>query len=92
LPVPKNPAVRSNRASAAVLTSWARTADRSARTQPARDARWRKYLEQARQLAPEGASVEDVEYRAECLRKADMHRLALASAKARARKAGSAAA
>ena len=33
--------------------------------------------------APEGASAEDIEYRAECLRKADMHRLALVSVKAR---------
>jgi hypothetical protein len=75
----------------AVLESWARTPDRAARTQPARDARWAKYLEQARELAPTGADEADIEYRAECLRKADMHRLALASAKARqARKTGGA--
>jgi hypothetical protein len=90
--VPRSPEQNQAISRVAVLTSWARTPDRSARTQPARDARWQKYLEQARQLAPEGASTEDVEYRAECLRKADMHRLALASAKARARKARSAAA
>lgn len=78
-------------ASVAVLESWARTPDRAARTAPARDANWQKYLERARDLAPDGASAEDIEYRAECLRKADMHRLALASAKARAaRKSGGA--
>ena len=47
-----------------------------------------KYLERARELAPEDASAEDIEYRAECLRKADMHRLALASVKARAARKG----
>ncbi len=81
--------VRSNRASVALLESWARTPDRAARTQPAREANWQKYLERARELAPEGADQSDVDYRAECLRRADMKRLALASAKARARKAAS---
>lgn len=81
--------VRSNRASVALLESWARTPDRAARTQPARDANWQKYIERARELAPDGASDEDIEYRADCLRKADMKRLALASAKVRARKAAS---
>jgi hypothetical protein len=33
---------------------------------------------------------EDIAYRAECLRKADMHRLALASVKARAARKGGA--
>lgn len=70
-------------ASLAVLESWARTPDRAARTAKAREANWQKYLVRARELAPEGASDEDIEYRAECLRKADMHRLALASVKAR---------
>jgi hypothetical protein len=60
LPAPKNPAVRSHKASAAVLESWARTPDRAARTQPARDAMQQKYLERARELAPEGASAEDI--------------------------------
>jgi hypothetical protein len=84
-------AVAQTVAQLAVLESWARTPDRAARTAPARDARWQKYLERARQLAPEGADQADVEYRADCLRKADMHRLALASAKARAaRKSGGA--
>jgi hypothetical protein len=84
LPSPKNPAIRSNRASVGALTSWASTPDRAARTQPARDAHWQKYLKRARELAPEGADQADIEYRAECLRRADMHRLALASVKARA--------
>lgn len=86
--MPRTPEQNKLVTSLAVLESWARTPDRAARTQPARDANWQKYLDRARQLAPEGASAEDIEYRAECLRKADMHRLALASAKARARKAG----
>lgn len=91
MPRPKSPAVRSNRASVAVLESWARTPDRAARTQPARDANWQKYVDRARELAPDRADQADIDYRAECLRRADMKRLALASAKARAaRKSGSA--
>jgi hypothetical protein len=75
----------------AVLESWARTPDRAARTAPAREANWQKYVERARELAPDGASDEDIAYRADCLRRADMHRLALASANARrARKSGGA--
>jgi hypothetical protein len=74
-----------------VLTSWARTPDRSARTAPAREAKWQKYLEQARELAPDGASAEEIERRAEYLRQADMKRMALASVRARrARKGGGA--
>jgi hypothetical protein len=89
--VPRSPEQNQTITRIAVLESWARTPDRAARTQPARDANWQKYLDRARELAPEGASAEDIEYRAECLRKADMHRLALASVKARrARKAGGA--
>jgi hypothetical protein len=81
--VPRSAEQNRNIASLAVLESWARTPDRVARTQPARDARWQKYLERARELAPEGADKADIEYRAECLRKADMKRMALASARAR---------
>jgi hypothetical protein len=71
------------RASLAGLESWARTPDRTARTQPARDARWQQYIERARALAPEGADQADIEYRADCLRRADMQRMALKSARAR---------
>jgi hypothetical protein len=79
------------RAELAVVESWARTPDRAARTAPAREANWQKYLDQARELAPEGADESDIEYRADCLRRADMKRLALASVKARrARNSGGA--
>ena len=88
--MPRTPEQNKLITSLAVLESWARTPDRAARTAPARQANWQKYLDQARELAPEGASAEDIAYRADCLRKADMHRLALASAKARARKKGGA--
>jgi hypothetical protein len=88
--VPRSPEQNQEIALVAVLTSWANTPDRAARTQPARDARWAKYLERARELAPEGTDDVDIEYRADCLRKADMHRMALRSAQARAaRKAAS---
>jgi hypothetical protein len=86
--VPRSPEQNSTIASLAVLESWARTPDRAARTQRARDANWQKYIDRATELAPERASAEDIEYRAECLRKADMHWLALASAKARAARKG----
>jgi len=71
------------RASIAAHESWARTPDRSARTSAARDARWEKYLEKARDLAPAGADEVDIARRAEHLRQADMKRMALASARAR---------
>jgi hypothetical protein len=87
--VPRTPEQNKLITSLAVLESWARTPNRADRTAPAREANWQKYLERARELAPDGASDEDIEYRADCLRRADMKRLALASAKARARKAAS---
>jgi hypothetical protein len=77
-----------NRASAAVHASWARTRDRAARTAPAREARWQKYLEQARELQGPQATPEAVEQAAEHLRRADMARMALKASRARqARKA-----
>jgi hypothetical protein len=78
-------------ASIAANESWARTPDRAARTAPAREARRQKYLERARELAPAGATTEDIKLRAEHLRKADMKRLALASSKARRARRGQAA-
>lgn len=78
---------RSAIASIAADESWARTPDRSARTAPAREARWQKYLEKARALAPAGADEVDIARRAEHLRQADMKRMALKSAQARRGKA-----
>jgi hypothetical protein len=89
---PKSPAVRRNRASAAALERWAREPDPVAATQAARDGRWQRYLDKARQLALSGASDEDIERRADRLRRADLHRMALASAKARGARARKAAA
>lgn len=71
------------RASVASNERWARTADRSAATAAAREARWQKYLTKASELAPDGATAEDIGQRAEHLRMADMKRMALKSAQAR---------
>ena len=81
--VPKSPAVRHNRASMAALERWAREPNPVAATQAARDGRQRRYLERARELAPPGATDEDIARRAERLRIADLRRMALASVKAR---------
>jgi len=78
-----DPQVARLRASAAGYTSWARTPDRSARTAPAREARWQKYLERARELQGPDATAEAVERAAESLRQADMARMSLAAVKAR---------
>jgi hypothetical protein len=83
------PEARRLRASTAAHTSWARTPDRAARTAAAREARWARYLEQARELQGPQATPEAVEQAAEHLRQADLKRMAFASAKARrTRKAG----
>jgi hypothetical protein len=76
-------------ASVAANERWAAEPDRYAATQAARDGRWRRYLERARELAPEGSPPEEIQRRAESLRKADMQRMALASVKARRKKGGS---
>ena len=68
-----SPTERSAIASIAAHESWAKTDDRPARTQAARDAMWRRFLEQAG-----GDPV-----RAENLRQAHYKRLALKSAQAR---------
>lgn len=83
-----NPTIARTRASAAVHASWARTPDRAARTAPAREARWAKYLERARELQGPDATDEQVAQAAEHLRKADLARMALASAKARLARQG----
>lgn len=83
--------MRSTTASIGALSRWAVEPDRIAATEPARRGRWERYLERARKLAPDGATAEDIEYRAECLRRADMKRMSLAGVKARqARKSGGA--
>jgi hypothetical protein len=84
---PKSPAVRRSRSSLAALERWAREPDPVAATQAARDGRWQRYLDRARELAPAGATDDDIERRAERLRHADLQRMALASAKARTAKA-----
>lgn len=68
-----NPGERRLIAAIGAHTSWANTADRTARTAPARRALEAKFLSQA-----EGDPL-----RAESLRKAYFQRMALASAKAR---------
>lgn len=75
------------RASIAASESWARTADRTGRTAPARAARWAKYRERARELQGPDATDEAVEQAAEHLYRADMARMSLKAAKARQAKA-----
>lgn len=75
------------RASIASHERWAREPDRYAATQPARDGRWQRYLDRARELAPAGADEAEIARRAEHLRTADMKRMALASARSRAARA-----
>jgi hypothetical protein len=75
------------RAALASHESWARTADRQARTAPARAARRAKYLERARELQGPDATTEMVERAAEHLYKADLARMSLKAAKARSAKA-----
>src|SRR5690625_5369279 len=66
------------RGQVAAHESWARTKDRSARTAPARQAQWKRYLNK---VDPDGVLPENERHRrAEHLRKADMKRMALKSA------------
>lgn len=89
MPAPKDHATRVARATRAAHISWARTPDRQARTAAAREGRWAKYLERARELQGPQATPEAVERAAEHLRQADLAGMALASARARkARKQG----
>ena len=79
------PAERSMRARTAAHTSWARTADRTERTKPARDAFMERF---EREVDPDGV-LDPVERarRAEHARKAYFAALALKSAATRRRKA-----
>jgi hypothetical protein len=83
------PAQRRLRAQVAVNAQLAQTEDHAARTETARAGFMAKFEREARQLHPDG-SPETIARAAEHLRKAHMARLALASSKARARKAGAA--
>ena len=71
--MPEPQSLRSLSGRVAAHESWARTADRSARTAPARAAMWQKFLDEAG-----GDPI-----RAEHLRKAYFARLALKSATSR---------
>jgi len=74
------------RAQIAVYTSWARTGDRAARTEPARKALRSKF---EREVDPQGVLPEaERRRRAEAARKAFYKRLALASVRARRKRAG----
>ncbi|ORT46551.1 hypothetical protein [Frankia sp. KB5] len=76
-----SPELRSLRARAAANSSWARTWDRAARTQPARAAMLRRFEQQ---VDPDGVlDPAERARRAEYARKAHMQLLALRSAQVR---------
>ena len=80
------PTDRSTRAPLAANTSWANIADRSALTQPARDAFFAKLCAH---VDPDGVLAEDERIRrAEYLRKAHMARVRLAASRSRRRSTG----
>lgn len=83
--MPLTPSEKSLRAQIAVHESWARTADRRARTAPARKAALAKF---EAQVDPQGTlEPQERARRAEHARKAHFTRLALKSAVARRRRA-----
>lgn len=82
-----SPAERSMAARVASYSSWANTADPSARTAPARAAFMERF---ERQVDPDGVlPVVERQRRAEAARKAHFTRLALASARSRRKSAAS---
>ncbi len=81
------PEQRRLRAQVAAHARWAKERDRKAATAAARAAKTRKFEDEARLLAPEGASEQEIAERAHHLFLADQKRLALKSVKARQRKA-----
>lgn len=83
---PKDPKVRELRARLGAHASWARTADRQARTAPARAARAAKYEQRAREMHPD-ATDEQIARVAEHLMKAEMTAMSLKAAQARKQKA-----
>jgi hypothetical protein len=85
---PMTPAERSMRAQLGAHALWAKTEDRAAQTQAARDGFYARF---ERQVDPEGLLLpEERQRRAQHARKAHMLRLSLASAKARRQRAGGA--
>lgn len=70
---------------------WAAVDDRTAATQAARDAFNDRFLDEAREKFPHVTDEADLARRAEHLRRAHYKRMALKSAQARRKKAGSAA-
>lgn len=85
MPDTLSPSERSLRAQIAAHESWARTADRSARTAPARAALMAKF---ERQVDPDGIlDPAERALRADHARKAHYARIALRSARTRRRKA-----
>jgi hypothetical protein len=84
-PAGLTPAERSLRARMAAHHSWARTRDRSARTEPARKAAMDRY---EREVDPDGTlEPRERALRAEQAMKAHMTRIALKSAQARRKRA-----
>lgn len=83
-----NPQVRALTAQIGAHVSWAQTADRTARTAPARKAFEDRFAAQVREEFPDLDDAE-VATRAEHLKKAYYLRLSLASAQARKAKAAS---
>jgi hypothetical protein len=82
--MPLTDSERRMRSSIAGHTSWARTEDRTARTEPGRRALLDKF---EREVDPDGTLLPaERAKRAENLRRAHFQRLALASAKARRRR------
>lgn len=79
------PEQRTLRARLAVQTSWANTLDPTSRTAKARAAADTRFERQARELHPD-ATDEQIARVAKHLRSAHFSRMALASAKARAKK------
>ncbi|MGQ4351944.1 hypothetical protein [Streptomyces drozdowiczii] len=84
---PLNPEQRSLRARLAVQTSWANTLDPASRTAKARAAAAGRFEKQARELHPD-ATDEQIARVAKHLKAAHFSRMALASARSRAAKAG----
>jgi hypothetical protein len=84
---PLTPEQLAMRARAAAHAQWAKEPDPTARTAAKREAFYRRFEREARELHPDG-SEELIARSAEHLRKAYMARLALASSRARSRAKG----
>lgn len=82
MPDPLTPTQRSLRAQIAAHESWGNTSDRTARTEPGREAFMSKFVEEARQRHPD-ADDKTITRAAESLKQAHFKRMAFRSAKAR---------